>query len=52
MLKNYFLHLSFEGVAAVGGYYARAFCPHRWHRVTVAVVWSMVTTLILVNAIG
>lgn len=52
MWGNYFLHLIFEGCAAVGGYYARAFCKHRWHRIAVAIAWSMLTTLILVKIVG
>lgn len=52
MFLTYFLHLFFEGIAAVGGYYARSFCKHTWHRVLVAVVWSMITTLVLINMVG
>ena len=51
-LTNYLVHLSFEGLAAVGGYYARGFCKHTWHRVTVAVIWSMVATALLVSIVG
>ena len=52
MWSVYLAHLLFEGCAAVGGYYARAFCKHRWHRVAVAVIWSMVTTFVLVQIVG
>ena len=52
MWSVYFVHLLFEGCAAVGGYYARAFCKHRWHRIAVAVTWSMVTTFVLVQIVG
>jgi len=51
-ILNYVTHLGFEGLAAVGGYYARGFCKHTWHRVLVAVLWSMVATALLVTVIG
>jgi hypothetical protein len=51
-LINYIEHLSFEGLAALGGYYARGFCKHTWHRIALAVAWSMVATFLLVSVIG
>jgi len=52
MFTNYLTHLAFEGLAALGGYYARGFCKHAWHRVMVAIVWSMVSTYLLVSVVG
>jgi hypothetical protein len=51
-LADYLLHLGFEGLAAVGGYIARGFCQHTWHRVGVAIVWSMAATALLVSFVG
>lgn len=51
-LVSYLSHLGFEGLAALGGYYARGFCQHRWHRILVAVLWSMTATLLLVSLLG
>lgn len=51
-LSDFILHLGFESCATCGGYYARGFCKHTWHRITVAVVWSLVTTYALVALVG
>lgn len=51
-LTDYLLHVGFEGVASAGGYYARGYCRHTWHRVTLAIVWTLVTTAALVALIG
>jgi hypothetical protein len=52
LLVDYILHLGFEGLAALGGYYARGFCKHTRHRVGVAIVWSMASTALLVSFVG
>jgi hypothetical protein len=51
-LSAYFLHLIFEGAATVGGYYARGFCKHPWHRWLLGFVWSLVATAALVAIVG
>lgn len=49
---NYGLHLIFEGMATVGGFYARGFCEHTWHKVLVGIIWTMISTFLLVTLIG
>ena len=49
---NYGLHLIFEGMATIGGFYARGFCEHTWHKVLVGIIWTMVSTFLLVTLIG
>lgn len=51
-ILNYITHLGFEALAALGGYYARGFCKHRWHRILVATLWSMVATALLITIVG
>jgi hypothetical protein len=51
-ILNYITHLGFESLAALGGYYARGFCKHRWHRILVAGLWSMAATALLVTIVG
>jgi hypothetical protein len=51
-MSKYFMHLAFEGLGAAGGYYARSFCRHAWHRIALTVVWTALATGILVTQIG
>lgn len=45
-------HLTLDGIATAGGYYASRFCPHRRHRLAVAVAFTLVSTLALVALVG
>jgi hypothetical protein len=51
-LWTYIRHLFFDGLGDAGGYYAATFCKHKWHRVAIAIVIGLVTTLALVSLIG
>ena len=49
---NYGLHLVFEGLATIGGFFARGMCEHTWHKVVVGILWTMFATFLLVTMIG
>lgn len=51
-LVTYIRHLFFDAIADGGGYYASRFCKHTWHRVAIAIVFALVTTLALVTLVG
>lgn len=45
-------HLFFDSIAAAGGWYARKFCSHMWHKVVVVTLFTLVSTLLLVTLVG
>jgi hypothetical protein len=51
-LWTYIRHLFFDGLGDAGGYYAATFCVHRWHRVAIAIMCGLLTTLALVILVG
>ena len=51
-LVTYCQHLFFDGIADAGGWFAYQFCKHRWHRISIAVGFALLTTLALVTLVG
>ena len=51
-LLTYARHLFFDGCADCGGFYASRLCPHRRHRIAVAIAIALVSTLALVTLVG
>lgn len=45
-------HLFLDGLATGGGYYARSFCEHWYHRVAIGVAIWIVSTVLLVTLVG
>lgn len=51
-ISTYVQHLFFDAIADGGGYYASRFCKHRRHRIAIAVVFALLSTLALVTLVG
>lgn len=51
-LVTFLQHLFFDGIGMVGGYYARGFCQHWWHRWIVGAIFWVSSTLLLVTLVG
>jgi hypothetical protein len=45
-------HLTLDSIASAGGYYASRFCSHLWHRIVVAVFFTLLSTALLVTLVG
>jgi len=50
--KLYSQHLYFDGLADAGGFYAASFCKHWYHRLAIAVLFALLTTLALTTLVG
>lgn len=51
-MKTYIIHCAFGLGFAGAGAYARGYCKHRWHQVSIGVALVMVEALVMVNTVG